>query len=189
MEFLLLSSNCICFFPTKLLFLPLSKIKYSNFFYLKFCGALGMISEQNSMYGASPIIVLHYPTLWSISVEILLKIDFIESSWDMQKKPLTKNSFTWEPKKRRNRSYVYCFNMLSKIIIGSFGIEYQWLQWCQAAHICHNIRYLLMESMHIKVFSAKPIRKFRKNVCHLLVSFIICSFWEKNWIFVISFVL
>lgn len=88
------------------------------------------------------------------------------------KKPLTKNSLTWKPqKKRRNRSYVYCFNMLSKIIIGSFGIEYQWLQWCQTAHICHNIRYLLMESMPYKSVFCKTHTKISKE-CLSFIGFV-----------------
>lgn len=87
-------------------------------------------------------------------------------------------------KKRRNRSYVYCFNMLSKIIIGSFGIEYQWLQWCQAAHICHNIRYLLMESMPYKSVFCKTHTKISKE-CLSFIGFVYYLFLsEKNWIFV-----
>lgn len=65
------------------------------------CGAPGMIAKQNSMYGASPIIVLHYPTFWSISIEILLKIDFIESLWDMQKNHSQKIALHENHKKKK----------------------------------------------------------------------------------------
>lgn len=74
--------------------------------------------------------------------------------------------------------------MLSKIIIGSFGIEYQWLQWCQAAHICHNIRYLLMESMPYKSVFCKTHTKISKE-CLSFIGFVYYLFLsEKNWIFV-----